>query len=586
MRLTEQMDEKGICVGVTLKGKDGIIDILAALQQKCGNTEDGKRLRREIYYREEEASFAIGAGVAVCFLRSTAIKRPLITAVTAPFGVDLGAPDGERCRLIFLAAAPSEENEDPTPALTVLLMHEDLREQLMEAADERTFLELLRMAEDGGYSEPSTPQKETPLILAVLDDKTESATEAAAQLQLAAGRTGVLLKIEKGDAPLFSDDDIQEAAGIIIIGEHDELDRFDGKAIQKISASDGIYRPEYILRSLENAPVYHKKIKLKLHKKGLQDWYYRSNVPLLPLILLSGGLLMFAGEILHCFAVLPSLGGGLRWLGERSLLLLIPRVCGMIGFRYLRWSGLAVGLIGGGVLELLCGGPWGALLGGVVTVFTVRWSERGVAYLPKKFHWLEWLSPVIGILAVSGLGLFLNVCYQWIHKGVIYASGILDPLAKGLLFGAGIGMDPGGLLNRAVDAATPDPAVSAAMTASGLAISFGLTLYAILFYKKIDKNHCANGWSALPAGLCGAVQSYLVFYAGDPFRVAISATCGGGAAGLLAVSLGCSCERGGVLEMVNSDHPILSFIAVLCGAILCCAMLFALSRRKLYPHEV
>lgn len=586
MKLTEWMEEKGICVGVTLKEREGVVDILAALQQKCGNTEDCKQLRREIYYREEEASFAIGAGVAVCYLRSATVRKSLITAVTASSGVDLGAPDGERCRLIFLAAVPLEENEDPTPALTVLLMNEDLREQLMESADERTFLELLRMAERGGYSEPSTPQKETPLILAVMDDHVESATEAAAQLQLAAGRVGVLLKIEKSDALLFSDEDIREATGIIIIGDCEDLDRFNGKAVQKISVSDGKYRPEYILKSLEKAPVYHKKIKLKLHEKGLQDWYYRSNVPLLPLILLSGGLFMLAGKLLHFFEVFQSFGNALHWLGERSLLLLIPRVCGMVGFRYVRWSGLAVGLIGGGVLEVLCGGPWAALLGGVVTVFAVRWTERGVAYLPRKLHWMEWLSPVVGILSVSGLGLLLNISAQWIQKGADYISRTLDPLARGLLFGAGIGLDPGGILYRAVSSVASDSAILAVQTASGLAISLGLSIYAILFYKKIDKNHCANGWAALPAGLCGAMQSHLVFYAGDPFRVAVSAACGGGAAGLLAASLGCSCERNDIFSLLNTDGSLRLFVAVFCGAILCCVLLFALSNRMLYPHEV
>ena len=62
MKLTDWMDEKGLCVGVTLKEKEGVIDILAALQQKCGNTERSKQLRREMFYREEEAPFAIGAG--------------------------------------------------------------------------------------------------------------------------------------------------------------------------------------------------------------------------------------------------------------------------------------------------------------------------------------------------------------------------------------------------------------------------------------------------------------------------------------------------------------------------------------------
>lgn len=82
MKLTELMDLKGICVGISLKEKDGVIDILAALQQKCGNIEQSKILKQDIFYREEQGSTAIGAGVAIPHVRSSAVKHAGITAVT------------------------------------------------------------------------------------------------------------------------------------------------------------------------------------------------------------------------------------------------------------------------------------------------------------------------------------------------------------------------------------------------------------------------------------------------------------------------------------------------------------------------
>lgn len=260
MKLTEQMELKGICVGVTLKEKDGVIDILAALQQKCGNTEQPKQLKREIYYREEEASSAMGAGVAICNLKSSVVRRALITAITAPAGVDLDAPDGEAGKLIFLVVTPPDFSGDPATRLSVLLMNENLREQLIHAADEQTFLQLLKLAEEGEYA--AAPQRETPLLLVVLDGRTEGAADAAAALQVAAGRTGRLLKIEvhgtEEEVQPFSQEELQLAEGVILIGAGLGSERFNGKAILAASVTDGIHRPEHLLQEVKQAPIYYK----------------------------------------------------------------------------------------------------------------------------------------------------------------------------------------------------------------------------------------------------------------------------------------------------------------------------------------
>ncbi len=586
MKLTDWMDINGICVGITLKDKEGIIDILAALQQKCGNTErSSKQLLREIYYQEEQASFAIGAGVAVCYVKSDAVKHPLLTAVTVPAGVDLNAPDGEKSRLIFLAAVPLEETLDPTPRLTVLLMNENLREQLMDAADESTFVQLICLAEEGDY--PSAPGvgTETLLLLAVVDESLKSATEAAAQLQLTAGRLGMLLKMEREGGPLFADEDIRDASGILLIGKDLHSDRFDGKPVLEINASDGIYRPEHLLKAAIKAPIYHKRIVFKRKKKSLADWYYRSNVPLLPLILLAGGIFLLVGEVADLIFEVPLFSNGMRWIGERTLLLLLPRVCGMLGFRYARWPGLAVGLVGGAVLEAVCGGVWAALIGGVVTAVTVRGAERGIGLLPRRFRWLEWGTPVIGVGTVAGLAFLLDWCGAWVQKGFFWLSSNLNSYLKGFLYGVGIGLDPGGPLNRAA-LTVEQPEFLAALSAGGLALSIGLTAFCILRRKKMDSIHFANGWTAFPAGLCGMAKSYIVFFAGDPFRIAPCAALGSGAAGLLAVSLKCQTDSLGLLGVFSCNRPGAFFLSVVCGAVLCCALLCVVYSNGKCAHDV
>ncbi len=578
MKLTDWMDPKGLCVGIILKDKEGIIDILAALQQKCGNTDQGRRLKQDVYYREEEAPSAIGAGVAICQVRSDAVKRPLITAVTVPGGVDLDAPDGEKSRLIFLAALPPEQESDPFSRLTVLLMNEDLREQLIVAADEQTFLQLLRLAEQGCYGTPAAAAEEAPLILAVLREE-DASTEAAAHLQLAAGRLGMLLKTERcsGENSIeFTEEDIREAKGVLLMGDGLLSNRFDGKPVLEFSVSDGIHRPEHLLKSVLHAPVFRKKIVRRPPKARLSDWYYRSNVPLLPLLLLTGGTLLFIGQICGLFVSAQRVGEALTGIGERTLLLLLPRISGMLGFRYARWPGLAVGLIGGVLLESFCGGVWAALLGGAATGFLMRWLERRISRFPVGLRWTEWFAPVVGVGVVGCLAFLMGLVADWVQKGFLQLASVLGPRWQGFLFSAAAGLDPAGPLNRAALSVSDAPQLTAALAAGGLALALGLSSFSFLRRRALDPIHRANGWAALPSGLCGSIGSYIVFYAGDPFRIFLAGAAGSGAAGLLSASLGCEADRQGIFALLSCNRIGYFLLSVLCGAALCCALLWLL----------
>ncbi len=282
MNPTAWMEEKGICVGITLKEKEGVIDILAALQQKCGNTEQSKQLKRDIYYREEEAGSAIGAGVAICQVCSNAVKKGKVTAVTVPDGVNFDAPDGDKTRLIFLVAFPPEKKEHPASRLAVLLMDENLREQLIGAADEKTFLRLLKLAENGEYGAVQEGQQEMPLILAVIRDR--EATRGASMLQLAAGRLGKLLKIEQYPAQSFTAEELQEAKGILLIGEGIPTIRFEGKPVLIGEFSDSLHRPEHLLNQVEKAPIHFNKTSSRKTRLGSillqawRNWRGRSNL--------------------------------------------------------------------------------------------------------------------------------------------------------------------------------------------------------------------------------------------------------------------------------------------------------------------
>lgn len=265
MKPSEYMKTEGICVGLSLQDQSSVMEVLAALQQKCGATTRYKTLRREVAANEEASPSAIGAGVSIAVVRSDVMKQTAVSAVTLTQGVDYNAPDGILTKLAFLVAMPPDTESDLASRLSVLLMDENLREQLMSAADEETFLDLLQLAEEGNYGS-NEQEQEIPLIIAVMDAKNEDARRAAAVLQQTAGRMGKLLRVEfyeKGaESDVLSPEEIQDAAGILLMAGI-RPDRFDGKPLLRAGITDGIYRPEHLLNQAAKAPVFRRNIMKK-----------------------------------------------------------------------------------------------------------------------------------------------------------------------------------------------------------------------------------------------------------------------------------------------------------------------------------
>ena len=252
------MVQEGVCIGVTAHDRKQVIEILAALQQKCGAVKDYRPLMNAVLEQEKQKSSAIGSGVSIAEICCSDVEKPSLTAVTLKRGVDYASSDGSLVRLAFLAVVPKGEPREEGSRISVLLMDEDLREQLMGAVDEETFLTFWKKAEEGG----GFSQREMPLILAVIDEKHEDASKAAATLQQTAGKRGYLLRVEfdeKGKPELgFSFEELQEADGVLLMSGA-RTDIFDGKPILRAGVSDGVYRPEHLLNHVTSAPVYHKK---------------------------------------------------------------------------------------------------------------------------------------------------------------------------------------------------------------------------------------------------------------------------------------------------------------------------------------
>ena len=127
MRITDLLKKQGITLGASPKDKQGAIDILVKLHEKCGNLKDTAAYKKGILDREAMGTTAIGMEVAIPHAKSAAVKSPALTAITVPGGVDYDSPDGAPCKLIFMIAATTDGDVhlEVLARLMQMLMHED-----------------------------------------------------------------------------------------------------------------------------------------------------------------------------------------------------------------------------------------------------------------------------------------------------------------------------------------------------------------------------------------------------------------------------------------------------------------------------
>jgi mannitol/fructose-specific phosphotransferase system IIA component (Ntr-type) len=106
---------------------------------------------REVVERERSASTGIGRGVGIPHARSAHAKQIVLAIGRVPRGVEFGAVDGERVRIILLLVSPKEANDAHLAAMkSIVTIARDpyQRQRLISCASVESFLDLL--AEIGG----------------------------------------------------------------------------------------------------------------------------------------------------------------------------------------------------------------------------------------------------------------------------------------------------------------------------------------------------------------------------------------------------------------------------------------------------
>ncbi|MEU5614709.1 fructose-specific PTS transporter subunit EIIC [Streptomyces sparsogenes] len=127
--------------------KEAAIREMAELLAASGKVADVAGLVRAALAREEQGTTGLGEEIAIPHAKTDAVTGPVVGFARSPEGIEWGALDGTKARLVFMIAVPEAAAGDEHLRILALLsrklMSEEFRERLLGAADEAAVLRVL-----------------------------------------------------------------------------------------------------------------------------------------------------------------------------------------------------------------------------------------------------------------------------------------------------------------------------------------------------------------------------------------------------------------------------------------------------------
>ena len=677
MRITDLLRPEGVALNAGARDQNAALDQLVQLQNNSGNLKDPKAYKAALLAREGQGSTAIGGGVAVPHAKSAAVRRPGLVALTLREGADWNSPDGREARLLFAIAAPQEGGDDHLEILSrlmVLLMDDAFRERLLQARDKKTFLAVIDRWErekylENGPAEGAKPAKtgsKTPSGTPETAEKTEvhapetaektgkNAPEtgpeyrvvavtacptgiahtymAAEALEKAGKRLGIPVKVETqgsgGAKNKLTPADIAGAHGVIIAADKKvELGRFAGKNLITVSVSDGINKPESLLRRAdagEGAPCRagggHASEGPGGEGAGRQVYKHLMNgvSHMLPFVI-GGGILIALAFLADTgavdegnfadFGVITPLAAFLKNVGGLAFNFMLPILSGYIAQSIADRPGLAPGFVGGALAvsgatfaspagTAASAGFLGALLAGFVAGYITLALQKLCAGLPRALEGIKpvLIYPLAGTAAIGAVMCAVNPLVGVLNSavtGALESLGGAGSLVLGAVVGAMMAIDMGGPFNKAAylfgtaslvgagGAAVASPVMAAVMVGGmvpPLAIALACTFFPGYFSEEERKNGPVN----YIMGLCFITEGAIPYAAADPVRVIPACMLGSALAGGLSMAFGCTlpAPHGGVFVFPVMGNVPLYILALLVGSVAGMAMLGLLKSRN------
>lgn len=636
MRITDLLKKNGIALNVNVTDKSAAISKLVSLHEKCGNLKDTAAYKEGILKREEMGTTAVGMEVAIPHAKSDAVKAPALTAITVPNGVDYGAADKKPCKLIFMIAATTDGDVhlEVLARLMQLLMDEEFTAKLKKAKTADEFLAIIDKKETEKFPDeakaPAKTAKKGYRVLAVTACPTGIAhTYMAAEALVKAGeKMGITVKVETngsgGAKNVLTAEEIANCDGIIVAADKSvETARFDGKPVYSTKVSDGINKPEELIKKIINgqAPVYHADRKVKVEATGggnesigrqLYKHLMNGVSHMLPFVV-AGGIFIAIAFLIDAasgvqaagnsaFGTVNPVAAWFKNIGGYAFNFMIPILAGFIAQSIADRPGLLVGFVGGflatngatfvdpGAAATIPSGFLGALLAGFAGGYLMLALEKLCDKLPNA---LEGIKPVL-IYPLAGLGIVavmmcavnpimgivntgLNSGLTWLHE---HELGIV----LGCILGAMMSIDMGGPFNKAayvfgtgmLTTAATDPTVAtvayqimASVMIGGMVPPLAIALSTTFFKSRWTAEERKNGVVNYVMGLSFITEGAIPYAASSPLKVIPSCAIGAAVAGGLSWFFGCTlmAPHGGIFVVATIGNPLLYLLALAIGSV-------------------
>ncbi|MGN0449302.1 MAG: fructose-specific PTS transporter subunit EIIC [Ruminococcus sp.] len=649
MRITDLLKKNGIALNVNVSDKSAAINKLVSLHEKCGNLKNTTAFKEGILKREEMGTTAVGMEVAIPHAKSEAVKAPALTAITVPNGVDYGAADKKPCKLIFMIAATTDGDVhlEVLARLMQLLMDEEFTAKLKTAKTADEFLSIIDRKETEKFPEeaksPAKPAKKGYRVLAVTACPTGIAhTYMAAEALVKAGeKMGITVKAETngsgGAKNVLTAEEIANCDGIIIAADKSvEITRFDGKPVYSTKVSDGINKPEELIRKIIDgqAPVYHADHKAKAEVSGggndsigrqLYKHLMNGVSHMLPFVV-AGGIFIAIAFLIDAasgvqaagnsaFGTVNPVAAWFKTIGGYAFNFMLPILAGFIAKSIADRPGLLVGFVGGflasngatlvdpGAASAIPSGFLGALLAGFAGGYLMLALEKLCDKLPDA---LEGIKPVL-LYPLAGLGMvgvmmcavnpIMGIVNTGLNNGLTWLSENNLGILLGCILGAMMSIDMGGPFNKAAyvfgtgmlttAAATTDVAVQtvcyqvmASVMIGGMVPPLAIALSTTFFRNRWTAEERKNGVVNYVMGLSFITEGAIPYAASSPLKVIPSCAIGAAVAGGLSWLFGCTlmAPHGGIFVVATIGNPLLYLLALAIGSVVGMILLTIMKR--------
>lgn len=628
MKITDLLKRESVELSGTPESKGQAIDQMVELMAKGGNINDLQRYKEGVLKREEEGTTGIGEGIAIPHAKTDAVSAPGLAAMLVPQGVDYDALDGQPVHMIFLIAAPNTEENvhlEVLSRLSMLLMDDEFRKNLLDAADVTEFLAHIDEAERKKFPEEYGEEKQEQdqdqpeegyRVLAVTACPTGIAHTymAAESLENKAKEMGISIKVETngsgGAKNVLTPEEIAQCECIIIAADKEvDMPRFDGKPVITTKVANGIHKAEELLTEATSGKVavYHNASKesgsgFGGEEESLGRKIYKALMNgvshMLPFVIGGGILIAMAFLFDGAHAGTAEFGMGnpfsrfLKQVGDISFGMMFPILAGYIAMAIADRPALMPGIVGGLLAKSgmtmaaeetgwVSSGFFGALIAGFAAGLIMLGLKKILEKLPKALEGTKpmLLYPFLGIAAMGALMVFVvnppvGAFNEWLNQ-VLASMGESSRVLLGAVLGGMMAIDFGGPFNKAAyvfgtaSIASGQFGIMAAVMAGGMVPPIGIALATLFFKNRFTKSEQQTVATNFIMGLSFITEGAIPFAASDPLRIIPPCIAGSAVAGALSMLFGCGSRapHGGIFVIGIIDNPLLFLAAVAAGSV-------------------